>query len=375
VTPLGDLLEALHRSHGAFATAHVEYRTWQHDARSAAAFTAAAEGGGWTAYAVLEGDEAPPEETRGAVRLWVERPSRLRSEHEGRHPRTVVVDGSRWWTWDEHDGATTGDRDASEGFGAEGTRRLLDPSPLIGLLDLEPLGVAERAGRRVLRARARAREVERDSGLDWELHALGMGADEWLLEVDVERGALLRVEARHRGEPFRVDEAVVAEFDVPIARDVFTFVAPEGREARRAEDRERSEQVALHEAAARAAFSVFVPERVPRDWDLDVRLSELHVVLWYRSREGAASVTVAQSRVADADFGGHGTNGPEWEEVERGGIVMRVRDRGARWPQAQIELERAGTGVLMHSESLDAAALVELAASLVEAPREPPSLP
>jgi hypothetical protein len=59
-----------------------------------------------------------------------------------------------------------------------------------------------RAGRDVLLVRAVPRVSEGFSS--WDLHALGEGADEYELEVDAERGILLRAEARRDRQSIQV---------------------------------------------------------------------------------------------------------------------------------------------------------------------------
>ena len=60
------------------------------------------------------------------------------------------------------------------------------------------------------------------------LHELGVGADDYMLSIDAERGILLRTEARVREEPFTVIEMTEAEFDVDLPPETFKIDLPNG---------------------------------------------------------------------------------------------------------------------------------------------------
>jgi hypothetical protein len=370
---LGDLLEVLHGGEAPrFRTLTCEYRVWRHTARTQIAFRAHAEqadGGG--SYHV--GRRPLPDESMDRFRLWLEQPDRVREEWSGdeRGERLGIRDGARWWTYDPAHGAMSseGGRNVSAGIG-EQLKGLLEPAPLLSLLRFEPTGEGQRLGRPTLRARARPRELRRR--LAFELRTLGLGADEYLLEVDAERGVLLHVEARREGLPFQVQEAVRVVFDAPIAPETFVFEPPPGEEVMPAGAMPRPRQVSLAEATREAPFTVLAPERVPRGWELHVTVHEglarprirPSVTLSYSSREGAEDLNVSQSPAATAHPWADGGDLPLTTPVERDGIALLVRDRDRDWPQAQLQRELLGTRVTLTSRSLGAEQLIAYALGL-----------
>ena len=64
--------------------------------------------------------------------------------------------------------------------------------------------------------------------------------------------------------------------------------------------------------------------------------------------------------------------GDEPRVVERDGVELRVLAGSRPGRPTEVHLERGGTHVRISSDTLDADALVEVAASLVEASSEPP---
>jgi hypothetical protein len=90
-----------------------------------------------------------------------------------------------------------------------------------------------------------------------------------LLEIDAARGILLRVEARRRGLPFSIVEAIRVSYDEPIPPERFVFEPPEGEEVRTLEELRPTPrlEIPLHEAARTAPFQVLIPPTVPRTGD------------------------------------------------------------------------------------------------------------
>ena len=344
-----------------------------------------AERGGF--YALAEDHEPRPPESTSSLRLWREGPDRVREEREGvdGEPRLAVRDGQRWWSYDEYDGAITNvgeeEGDESESGVGEETRLLFDPAPLIPLLDFEVLGPGERAGRPVLRVHAEPRRGLRPDDR-WDLNELAVGADDYELEVDAETGCLLRVEARRQGSAFSVLEAVRADFDETLPPQVFVFEPPPGEAVHPLEPGGVVPQLPLHEAAARASFTVFALERVPENWHLRVSYhagrarppSPTQVILWYRASDATTSLAVSQTSADARDDFGYGANDPPWEEVTRDGVAMRVRSRSDRWPQSQLTLVRDGTAITMTSDELPGRVLVDLAAALNVVSDAPPAV-
>jgi outer membrane lipoprotein-sorting protein len=111
------------------------------------------------------------------------------------------------------------------GFGPAET--LVDAAALLSALRLQFLGADTLLGRDVFRIRGvpRARTGHQTDG---GLHELGVGADDYMLSVDAERGMLLRTEARLREQPLIVIEMTEVEFDVDLPPETFKIDLPNG---------------------------------------------------------------------------------------------------------------------------------------------------
>jgi hypothetical protein len=242
VSELGDFLELLHNAGSSFHTLRADFSVWERPAvkhramatstdrrafssrigqRSTGRFTGSFFG---ASDAVSESDE-----DRSSLKIWVERPNRLREEQrQGQDVDLLIRDGELWWSSDPVLGATTNTEDAEPwqswvGGEYEG---LADPAGLATALRFEPLGQGERAGRQVLRARAVTRNGD-SARRDMALTAIGgIGADEYELEIDAALGVVLYAEARLGGSPFSVVEAEAVAFDQAIEPDTFVFVSP-----------------------------------------------------------------------------------------------------------------------------------------------------
>src|SRR4051812_46928112 len=267
MSDLGDLLESLHQAAHGHERVRIVWRTWHHNARANAALIGAVEGAGPDA-------ESPPPERHGRIRVWLEHPGRWREEREGdeRGYALAIRDGARWWTYDDVQGALTGEIEPGGGFDDDLALHL-DPAALLDRFDFEPLGAGERAHRRVLKARATPRPPHPTADIAF---VLGAGADELLLEVDADHGVLLRTDARRDGAPFEIFEAEEVEFDAGHPDGTFTFEPPPGEEPHTWEMYDRIHELPLHEAAQTAPFAVFVPTHVPEEWGLAVSYTAPH---------------------------------------------------------------------------------------------------
>jgi hypothetical protein len=202
-----------------------------------------------------------------------------------------------------------------------------------------------------------------DRNFRFDIESLAVGADDYAFEVDNQIGVLLRVESRRDGQPFLIHEAVVIDFDTPIAPETFVFEPPPGEEIEPLPwKRPFLHDIPIHEAVERAPFGVLVPDRVPAEWELTVSFhpeterppSAPSVHLHYRSRNGTSGVSVSETLEHDEQFGFdlHGDD-PGWEDVERPGDVrMRLRPRSADWHQSQLALKRDGLSISMTSNDL-----------------------
>lgn len=176
--------------------------------------------------AVFSGGD-PDAESANRWSYW-EEPGRRRAEYDvGANTVTVVYKGGTFWSWRPPAEARTNAGRANESHGLGGGAALLDTVPLLSSLRLLDLAVVEACGRPALRVRAEPRPT-RPIGFTSELHALGGVADDYLLDVDEERGILLRCEARIRERASHLVEASEVSFDEELPDDTFTINLPEG---------------------------------------------------------------------------------------------------------------------------------------------------
>jgi hypothetical protein len=282
--------------------------------------------------------------------------------------------------YDSDNGAVSneGDPDAASGMGDE-LGWLLDPAPMIGLLDFGTISHGRRAGRAALRVQALPR-----GGDDALLFRLGaMGAAELRLEIDAERGTLLRVESRFEDQPFTITEVLDIAFDEAFPEDTFVFTPPPGEAVRSISSQFAVRRdLTIEQAVALAPFTVWIPARLPADWESQIGFAAAqerppvaaHVFLHYRAVDGTHGLTIAESPAdGPVDTEAEGPGGP-WREVERNQRRMEIREPVESWQPAQARLELDGTRVFIHSADLAVDALADVAADLVRAPAEPPDL-
>jgi hypothetical protein len=231
----------------------------------------------------------------------------------------------------------------------------------------------------VLLVGCRPRERDRPGPGGFALHHLGAGAQEYAIEVDAERGVLLRAEARFDGQAISVTEAMEIAFDMPLDPELFRFTPPAGEELRRTDAMGRFRHgIPIHEAVAAAPFTVHTLADPPADWELTATLhagSERPLVhasvgLHYRSRDATAQLNISQMAAATAED----YSLPEGEDVERAGQSMRVRRRTDTWPQAQLSMTVDDTLITMNSDTLTADDLIRIATRLEPASAHPPQV-
>jgi hypothetical protein len=233
VSEIGDLLELLHLAGSRYRTLRAEFDTCvRPDVLHRAGAVAFARGprrtrtrrsGSSSGVLFSRAPEEGAEAQRGWLRVWVERPDRIREESGDQDERaTLVRDGRLWWDEDPFRGISTNANDdepaMSISYGE--SEILLDPAGLSALVILGPRGSGERAGRRVLRAHAVPRagaRGERGPSPIW------MCGDDFEFEVDAEKGVLLYVEARFEGTAFSTIAATSIAFDEEIPPETFVF--------------------------------------------------------------------------------------------------------------------------------------------------------
>jgi hypothetical protein len=394
MTELGDLLELLHGASSRFDRLHAVFRTWRHEEREEEAFAAHAEGA-QIAGAIhvadldVDGDEADEHyspEIEGVVRIWLDGLDKLREEREDDDGFEITVRrGAKWLQRSEDADVYMGEYD-DEGMGTAADVQelswLADPGRAVGILDLEPSGHGQRAGRDVILVRARPLDAHRGSGL---LEPFGEGADEYCFEVDADLGLILRLEARRDGLPFSIFEALSIEVDEPIPEERFTLEPPPGQRIRTMEEAfgRTAFDIPLHRAARDASFRVFIPARVPREWELTVTSMSAgetpdlpaRVVLSYRSRDATASLMVMETSSDARSQSAVGPGVPAFEDITRDGLHLRASERTTEWPQSEVALVRDGTAISMFSSDLEVEALIAFALSLVPASDAPPGFP
>ena len=256
---------------------------------------------------------------------------------------------------------------------AEAFRPLHDPAPIIGLLDFAAFARSSCAGRATVRVHATPRGDE-------PLARLGvLGADELRLDVDAERGTLLRVEARAEGRPFVISEVLEIAFDEVFPEETFVFTPPPGEQLRPAPDRVAPRRdLTIESAVALAPFTVWIPAGVPPRWQLEIVFAPEserppHLHLHYHADDGTHDLDVAESPAGHPGEHGGGRAGA-WRAIEREGRSMEVGERAGDRQPAQVRLELDRTRILLQSTTLSVDILADLAAGLLHAPTRPPGL-
>jgi outer membrane lipoprotein-sorting protein len=380
MSDVAELLVLLHGARGRISTVRATVRMWRHVRRHGEALERA----GWVGYAPSISGAPGREAVEELVRVWFAPPDLAREQREGSYGASVGVRrGLDWWRYDEVNGAMSnqGAPDSRSGIGDE-LGWLLDPAPVMGLIEFDKIVRARRAGRPVLRVRAVPRTPS--AGNDGPLIRLGAtGADELLLDVDAERGALLRIESRFEREPIALSEVVEIAFDEPFGEDTFVFTPPAGEAVRSVVDLlPVRHDLTIEQAVALAPFTVWIPARLPADWETQIGFAAEQdrppmapqVHLHYRAPDRTHGLSVAESPADHpGDHSEHARANP-WRTIDRNQRRMQVREPTESWQPAQVRLELDGTRILIHSTDLDADALADVAAELVRAPSEPPKL-
>jgi outer membrane lipoprotein-sorting protein len=380
----GDLLELLHGARQRWQTVRLVVRRWHelergHRAMERGAERARARGAG---VAILragpprssEDDAEVPKVSESISRLWLD-PDRDRVRIERSDPHggfySVRV-GERWWSYHPISGAISNEDDPSVRIGgADEVAALLDPALLLGSLDLEVIGERTGAGRDGIVVRATLREVEDPHR---QGHYLPEGADDFEVLVDVERGILLRLEARLDDGPFMILELMEVNFDEPFPDDVFVFQPPPGEQVRPHRDvYAPPEGMSVEEAVRRAPFTVLAPRRLPDGWQLNVLYmpgrdrppSAPSVVMHLKDPTGLHHLRILEQAEALDD-------GLDWVEVDFEGERIFVWEPKGRFDgEIEAKLERHGTHARL-TGNLDRTTLLEIANSLHASPPEIP---
>ncbi len=380
----GDLLELLHGVRQRWQTVRLVVRRW-HDlergqrAMERGADKARARGAG---VAILragsprssEEDAKGPKAYESISRLWLDPGhDQVRVERSDEHGDFYSVRvGERWWSYNPTWGATSNEDDPSVRIGGtDEVAALLDPALLLGSLDFEIIGERTGAGRGGIVVRATLRELEDPHR---QGHYLPEGADDFELLVDVERGILLRLEARLDAGPFMIIELIEVYFDETFRDEVFVFQAPPGEQVRSHRDvYAPPEGVSVEEAVRRAPFTVLAPRRLPEGWQLNLLYTPGRdrppaapsVVMHLKDPTGLHQLRILEQAEALDDS-------LDWVEVDfEGDSIFVWQPKGRLDGEIEAKLERHGTHARL-TGNLDRATLLEIAHSLHAAPPEIP---
>jgi outer membrane lipoprotein-sorting protein len=374
VTGLTDVFALVSRATDSFQTLRATTRHWRDEERYMEAWDrhveARSSAGGTLSIVLGAGsDELQPTTSEATVRLWLERPSRFREEYEGAWgDQTAVSDGEHLWRRVPRLGMLR--EGASKGQGVLFASQLVNPAPLLPGLELELLGHAEQAGRSALRLRAAPRHVS------WhDLFGLAPGADGYELLVDAERGILLRAEAFLEGTTFAWSEVVEVAFDEKLLPETFVLEPAPGESVRTPEElaHDFPEDVTLDEAARRASFTVWVPRKLGRGWEINASYArgepgpldrETVMIHYWHGKQGQLNIN--ETALDDE-------RGASWELVERSGQAFRVwQQPGRRRMPIIVRFHKGDTSIELQSDDFELERLLEVANSCAPVSGERP---
>lgn len=170
--------------------------------------------------------------------VWVRRPDCYREQDFDRDdPQLLMRDGSAWWCRSAMSGVSSG----SYAGGVQPAvpigryEMCVMPERYPSRLDFDALGAGQRAGREVIRAKARrlpprppahgtSRIIAINLG-DWfgGLPVFANGDDDFMVEIDAATGVILRIASVFENQDWMVVEAVEVVFDEPLPQDRFTI--------------------------------------------------------------------------------------------------------------------------------------------------------
>lgn len=235
-----DLRALMAGSSSRLTTVEAVYRTWRHHERLSAAFAAHTEqlkrsGTAIATVSARRSGPAGPPEAEAIVRVW-RNGDLAREEHESndwRNGAYAVRRGHLWWSWNSHIGELSNQHDHRVGGNAaQELSLMLDPSPLLDAVEVTVVGHSTIARRATLTVHAAPHPYDpKRLSLPFALHQIGIGADQYRLDVDQERGVLLEATALRSGQPFHRVTTSAIVFDHPIPDTQFAFKPPPGEDA------------------------------------------------------------------------------------------------------------------------------------------------
>ena len=211
-----DLLELLSTSRSHWRSLRANGREWRNssvldDAWQAQLARKRAEGQHFQTIS-FETDVPEPEEAESHWQLWIDPPWKRAKFEVGHDPIDVVFRDGFWWS-NGHGFSMTNNGDPHHGHGEGPGEDLVRTSDYVPLIDVEDVSRGTWIGRHTLNARIVPRHGtghRRGPGL----HGLIIGdPDQIILNVDQERGVILRVDSRIQGTTYRLLEITDVTFD------------------------------------------------------------------------------------------------------------------------------------------------------------------
>lgn len=204
-----EILELLHLARGRYEAIEARVRSWRDPAVANLARRHR-----WG----RSEDEPKTGPTETIDHVWYEGEDRWRLEHETDPPEKRFVhvqNGRRCWRVDPNDPNSSGTFEETI-FGDGVVHPLLwEPNVLIPEMWFGEGTEGSLAGRRAIRVETTRRPTSHDYivAIPW--------ADAYELDIDAERGVLLRLASRFEGQDADVEEVLEINFDVDVAPETF----------------------------------------------------------------------------------------------------------------------------------------------------------
>jgi hypothetical protein len=200
-------------------------------------------------------------------------------------------------------------------------------------------------------------------------HGLALGIAEATLEIDAERGLVLRRTELEGGQPAFVREVTAIAYDEPLAADRFVLELPAGASPR-GQGTQRA--IALDEAARLASFPVWRLAEVPPGWRIDAlyapgteRPTLPDAVTLVYERQGGGERLEIHERTPAHELPATASE----RRFEQGGrrFIALGPERPVGLDSAILIFAAGATQIRMASSTLSLERLCELAATLVPA--------
>ena len=217
---LSQVLTLLHTSRRRWRTLRAEGEAWQDERRVHEVLARLRHPG---SVVTMRGAPGPADRDP-RWRLWIRQPDHVRVEFGGAHQTRFVevFDGARQWMSLPHGREVVQERRDDGGLQRGPAAPLVETAALPASLDLEATGRGRILGRETFAVRGRPRPGDPRPG-PGPFHPLLWAADEVRLEVDAERGVILRLEAVLEGDVFHTLEMTEVAFDEPLPDELFVI--------------------------------------------------------------------------------------------------------------------------------------------------------